>query len=153
MLVRNQRRPSCVGISLCAAILLLLVGFTGCVCPRCFLGSLDSRITAVDSTTSAMGETFVRIDLYAKAHGTIPASLDVLPNRDGYTNRTTDGWGRPLIYSIGNDGLLTLTSYGKDGKPGGEGADADIVKSYYSKRADGSLWVGSEMWLVEAEVR
>jgi type II secretion system protein G len=37
-----------------------------------------------------------------------------------------DAWGHPFVYeSDGN--TFTLVSYGRDGKPGGEGTDADIV--------------------------
>ena len=68
-------------------------------------------------------------------------------------NRTTDGWNRPLQYRVAQDGIITLTSLGADGKPGGDGEDADISVSYRSKRPNGSLWVGSPMWLVEAEVK
>jgi hypothetical protein len=110
-------------------------------------------ITPVEETRSAITETFVRINLYAETHKAIPLSLDVLPKRAGYANRTTDGLKRPLQYRIADDGLLTLTSYGADGKPGGTGEDADISVSYHSTKPDGSLWVGSPMWIVEAEAR
>lgn len=99
-----------------------------------------------------MTETFVRMSLYAKAHQDVPPSLRVLPERKGYMNRTTDGWGRPLIYQIGDNGVLTLTSLGEDGKPGGNGEDRDISESYYSRRIDGSLWIGESSWIVDAEV-
>jgi len=46
-----------------------------------------------------------------------------------YDNETTDGWNRPLIYTRNNDGFA-LTSFGRDGAPGGSGADADIVSKY-----------------------
>lgn len=40
----------------------------------------------------------------------------------------TDPWGRPFVYkSPGDLGAFDLMSYGKDGKPGGEGLDADLV--------------------------
>lgn len=91
--------------------------------------------------------------IYAQAHKAVPSSLDVLPKREGYVNRTTDSWNRPLQYHIADDGMLTLTSYGADGKPGGTGEDADISVSYHSTKPDGSLWVGSSMWTVEGEVQ
>jgi hypothetical protein len=100
-----------------------------------------------------MTETLARINIYAETNKAIPPSLDVLAKRDGYVNRTTDGWNRPLQYRVTQDGIITLTSLGADGKPGGNGEDADISVSYRSKRPDGSLWVGSPMWLVEAEVK
>jgi hypothetical protein len=109
-------------------------------------------ITPVEMTKTAIMETFVRMNMFAKNNKTIPKSLNILPKRKGYANRITDGWNRPLIYSISQDDILTLTSLGKDGLPGGVGENADIVKSYYAKRKDGSLWIGASMWLVNAEI-
>lgn len=38
-----------------------------------------------------------------------------------------DPWGRPYVYSCpGEHGAYDIVSQGADGKPGGEGADADI---------------------------
>lgn len=99
-----------------------------------------------DLTRSAMRETFVRIDMYARQRKAIPLSLDVLPVRQGHANATTDAWGRPLCYEVRSDGVISLTSLGWDGKP-------DIVMSYRSRRPDGSLWVGTDHWIVTAEIR
>jgi general secretion pathway protein G len=47
----------------------------------------------------------------------------------GYlTTIPKDPWGNPYLYtSPGADGReYDITSYGRDGKPGGEGPDADI---------------------------
>jgi hypothetical protein len=106
----------------------------------------------VDATKTAMGETFARITIYAETNKSVPQSLDILPRRAGYANKTTDGWNRPLQYDLSKDGIITLRSFGADGKPGGEGENEDISLSYHSKRPDGSLWVGSPMWIVEAEI-
>lgn len=39
-----------------------------------------------------------------------------------------DPWGRPYIYRApGTKGEFDLLSYGKDGRPGGSGEDADIA--------------------------
>jgi len=110
------------------------------------------RRTSVEATQTAMGETFARITLYCETNKSIPRSLDILPRRVGYANKTTDGWNRPLQYDLSQDGIITLRSYGADGKPGGDGENADISLSYHSKRPDGSLWVGSPMWIVEGEI-
>jgi hypothetical protein len=105
------------------------------------------------ATMSAMTETFVRISLYARQSNSIPPSLSVLPKRTGYANQTVDAWKRPLHYEVTPDGIITLTSLGKDGQPGGEADDADITRRYYTKRPDSSLWATSDMWIVEAEIR
>ena len=39
----------------------------------------------------------------------------------------TDPWGRPYVYRTpGEKGEFQVLSYGRDGKPGGSGEDADI---------------------------
>jgi hypothetical protein len=111
------------------------------------------RITPVEMTKTAITETFARISIYAQTNRAVPSSLAVLPKRDGYANRTTDGWGRSLQYSLSTDGIITLTSFGRDGKPGGSGEDADTSESYFTKKSDGSLWVGLDLWIVEAQVK
>lgn len=126
----------------------LLLPFLILLCGACCMHT----ITPVEETQGAIIETFVRISIYAKTNKAIGVSLDVLPKRDGYANQTIDGWKRPLHYRMTEDGIITLTSFGADGKLGGNGKNADISKSYRSKRPDGSLWVGAPMWIVEAEV-
>jgi general secretion pathway protein G len=37
-----------------------------------------------------------------------------------------DPWGRDYVYTV-EGGTFTITSLGKDGKPGGDGVDADIT--------------------------
>jgi len=104
-------------------------------------------------TWTAMGETFARIDIYAQSNKSVPTSLEMLPKREHYMNRTIDGWGRPLQYTATQDGIISLTSLGRDGIVGGQGEDADITEAYYTRRADGALWAGSDLWLVEAEIK
>jgi len=129
----------------CFACLLVIC----CSCSRYH----TDPITPVEMTRTAMTETFARIDLYARSNNSVPLSIDVLPKREHYMNRTTDGWGRPLQYSASPDGTVSLGSLGRDGVPGGQGEDADISEAYYTRRPDGTLWVGSGLWLVEGEVR
>ena len=38
-----------------------------------------------------------------------------------------DPWGHDYLYTIDGSGGFTITSLGKDGKPGGEGVNADIT--------------------------
>jgi hypothetical protein len=125
----------------------------GLILTLVFAFSFVDRITPLEMTRTAMGETFVRISLYAERHKALPPSLDVLPKREGYENRTTDGWNRPLQYTVASDGVITLKSFGADGKPGGDAKNADISESYRSRKPDGSLWAGLPMWIVEAEAK
>ena len=122
------------------------------VCCSCSRYHTDP-ITPVDMTWTAMGETFARIDIYTRSNKSLPTTLEMLPKRENYMNQTTDGWGRQLHYSLSQDGIISLTSLGRDGVVGGQGEDADITEAYHTRRADGTLWAGSDLWLVEAEVK
>jgi hypothetical protein len=74
-----------------AVLLLLLAGM-----PACVLLPV-TRIPPESMTTTAMTETFVRIEMYMKEHREVPPNLAVLPTRKGYANSTTDGWGRGFV--------------------------------------------------------
>jgi general secretion pathway protein G len=77
------------------------------------------------------------LDTYRLDLGEYPATLDELrtstkPHWDGpYLPRDVplDPWGHPYVYAVpGENGQpYALRSLGKDGRPGGEGDDADIV--------------------------
>ena len=73
---------------------------------------------------------------YAAAHGTLPESLDQLPTIDEYDNRVTDGWGQPILWRVEGE-QVTLSSFGRDGRPGGAGDDADMVGVFRVKTSDG----------------
>ncbi|TAG64917.1 MAG: hypothetical protein EAZ24_17080 [Burkholderiales bacterium] len=109
-------------------------------------------ITPSEMTHSAIGETFYRIHLYAKANGTLPASLTILPTRENYSNSVIDGWGKPLLYATTAYGALSLTSWGSDGLPGGVGDAVDITVSYRGKDENGRIIAGDELWIVKGKV-
>lgn len=128
------------------AVLLIVVGFW------LIATSLATVITPPEMTQTAIGESFYRIYLYANANQKLPETLDDLPNRSGYGNRITDGWGNRLNYEISDDGIITLSSLGADQKPGGIGDDADISRSYRSVDEQGVFIAGQEMWIVTGEL-
>jgi hypothetical protein len=80
-------------------------------------------------TTDAMNETYSRIVGYLRWKKRLPKSLDELRDVDGPDIHTTDGWGRPLMYTITSDGFL-LKSLGRDGEPGGTGPNEDHAMHY-----------------------
>lgn len=75
-------------------------------------------------------------DTYAVNNGgAYPESLEVLvvPDENGETylkgqrQVPPDPWGRAYVYFPPHEGTeIRIVSYGKDGKPGGEGENADI---------------------------
>ncbi len=109
-------------------------------------------ITPVEMTHTAIGETFYRIHLFMQKEGMVPKSLDVLSLREGYGNRTTDGWGRELQYTISPNGVLSLKSLGRDGEIGGAEEDADISRSYRTIDETGKSLIGEDLWIVTAEI-
>jgi hypothetical protein len=109
-------QPLWIGV----ATVALLVGAIAC-----FVEVIGAR----DMTATAMGETSYRVQMYVQQNGRLPNDLSVIPTRDGYANRVTDGWNRPLLYSVEGN-IFHLKSFGRDGVTGGTGDDADIVESY-----------------------
>ncbi|MGA2255740.1 MAG: type II secretion system protein GspG [Thermoguttaceae bacterium] len=81
-----------------------------------------------------------------------PASLSVLPVDEGPYGKAVDGCGHDLQYSVDHDGVITLTSFGADGKPGGDGRDADIIMRYRTRNADGTLNVDDHAWIDNAKI-
>ncbi len=100
-----------------------------------------------DSTLESIVATLVRIQIYAKAHGCLPQSLDQLPKRADRSSPIKDSWGRPLLYSVGSNGVLSLRSLGRDGFSGGEDDDRDIEFRYYTKGPDGRFLPLDRDWL------
>jgi hypothetical protein len=116
----NRRRVlRRVAVVICVAAALVLLS-----------DSLVTRISPRDLTVTAMGETAVRIAIYFENHKELPIAFDQLPTRDGYMNRTIDGWGQPLDYTILDSHTFKLASLGRDGVQGGKADDADIVRTY-----------------------
>lgn len=109
-------------------------------------------VTPHDRTFGAMLVTFERIGRYAKHHGHLPGSLAELPEPERGESREIDAWGRALHYEVDKNGIVSLTSFGRDGTPGGILWNADFTMSYYSKRPDGSLWAGEDAWIIYGRV-
>jgi hypothetical protein len=91
-------------------------------------------------TLSAMEVLKQRIARYAQQNDALPARLCETPEIAGKADATSDGWGREIAYSVDEDGVVTLTSLGRDGEPGGTGDAADIVRRFRAKDADG-VWM------------
>lgn len=69
---------------------------------------------------------------FAREHKRPPATIsDVKCPRMVYMTKVElgqDYWRRPLVYQVDEaSNALTLKSYGRDGRPGGTGLDADVV--------------------------
>lgn len=100
-------------------------------------------------TVNRIRFTAGRILEFAKVHNRLPASLLELPARKGYDNETTDGWGCDILYEVKPDGMVSLTSYGRDRRPGGGGEDADCVGTFNPRGQDGT-WRDQLEWAHES---
>jgi hypothetical protein len=79
-------------------------------------------------TKDTLREIGTAIENYKAQKGNWPPSLLALKNENLYTGEIADAWGNMPAYEPGSDAApYKLTSYGYDGKPGGEGADADLT--------------------------
>lgn len=69
-----------------------------------------------------------RVERFERIFGYLPSTLaeldDAYPPVDG--EQSVDAWGMPFQYATTIDGY-TISSFGADGMPGGDGADTDVV--------------------------
>jgi general secretion pathway protein G len=99
----------------------------------------DAQITKANAEISNIGSAlkFYRLDNFA--YPTSEQGLEALVNKPndpnvknwkpgGYLDRLPkDPWGNPYEYlNPGNHGEIDIYTLGRDGRPGGEGLDADI---------------------------
>jgi len=79
-------------------------------------------------TSTTMTVLWRRIQAYASEHNALPSSLAELPVLKNRDDTIDDGWGREFLYSLSPEGIVNLTSHGRDGEPGGEDADRDFTE-------------------------
>lgn len=117
------------------AIISLLVGY---VAPRYFAQIGRSEVTAAKAQIDALGKA---LDQYRLDTGHYPGTemgLEALVTqppdeprwRGPYLRKSVplDPWGNRYVYrSPGSQGDYDLISYGKDGRPGGSGENADLT--------------------------
>jgi general secretion pathway protein G len=116
-------------------IIGLLVGY---VAPKYFAQVGKSEVKTTKAQLEALEKA---LDMYRLDTGHYPATeiglgaLNTRPQNEPKWNGPylkkdvpTDAWGRPFVYKYpGEHTDFDLMSMGKDGKPGGDGEDADIT--------------------------
>ena len=116
------------------AIIGLLVGY---VAPRYFSQVGKSEVQVARAQIDAIEKALDQYRLDTRRYPSAEQGLTALvskpanePNWSGpYLKRAVpnDPWGRPYVYRTpGQKGEFDLVSYGRDGKAGGSGEDADI---------------------------
>lgn len=115
-------------------IVIVIIGLlASLVGPKLFTKVDKARI----KTAKAQIELIcTALDTYRMDMGTYPGSLDALRSSTDerwegpYLPKDVplDPWNNPYVYKYpGEHGPYDITSYGQDGKPGGENNDKDIV--------------------------
>ena len=108
-------------------VVIVIIGLlAGYVAPRYFSQVGKSEIQVARAQIDALEKA---IDQYRLDNRRYPTSEEGLAAVAPYMKKTVpnDPWGRPYVYQIpGDKADYTVLSYGRDGKPGGTGEDADI---------------------------
>jgi general secretion pathway protein G len=132
----QQRGFTLIEIMVVVIILGILVAM---VAPNVIGRIDDAQITKAKTEIRTMESAlkFYRIDNFD--YPTTEQGLEALVTKPsdpnirnwkpgGYVDRLpNDPWGRPYLYLYpGNQGEIDIYTLGRDGKPGGEGIDADI---------------------------
>ncbi len=92
---------------------------------------------------------------FVATNGRAPSNLEELARYEPAVSTLKDGWGNPLVYQVESSGVVSITSLGKDKRPGGPGQNADSVWSFALKDQSGN-WIGTNWqkgsldWLTNA---
>src|SRR5262252_1812521 len=108
-------------------VVIVIIGLlAGYVAPRYFSQVGKSEVQVARAQIDALEKA---VDQYRLDNRRYPTSEEGLAAVQPYLKKTlpNDPWGRPYNYRIpGDKAEYEIFSYGRDGKPGGTGEDADI---------------------------
>lgn len=120
-------------------VVMVIIGLlAGYVAPRYFAQIGKSEVKAARAQIDALDKA---VETYRLDTGHYPKTEDGLAALDKQPAGEThwqgpylkkavplDPWGNPYVYKQpGDHGDYDILSYGRDGKPGGEGEDADLT--------------------------
>jgi general secretion pathway protein G len=120
-------------------VVMVIIGLlAGFVAPRYFAQVGKSQVKVARAQIDAFDKALDQFRLDVGRYPTSEEGLQALvakPNGEGnwagpYLKKgvPADPWGRPYVYQQpGTHGDFELQSYGKDGRPGGTGEDADLT--------------------------
>jgi general secretion pathway protein G len=108
-------------------VVIVIIGLlAGYVAPRYFSQVGRSEIQVAKAQIGSFEKALDQYRLDTRRYPTTEEGLQAL---QPYLKKAVpnDPWGRPYVYRApGQKGEFDLMSYGRDGKPGGNGEDADI---------------------------
>ena len=108
-------------------VVIVIIGLlAGYVAPRYFSQVGKSEIQVARAQIDALEKA---VDQYRLDNRRYPTNEEGLAAVQFYLKKTlpNDPWGRPYVYRTpGEKTDYEVISYGRDGKPGGAGEDADI---------------------------
>ena len=119
-------------------VVIVIIGLlAGYVAPRYFSQVGKSEVQVARAQIDALEKALDQYRLDTSRYPSTEQGLDALTTRPAnearwqgpYLKRTVpaDPWGRAYVYRApGAKSEFELLSYGRDGKPGGAGEDADI---------------------------
>jgi hypothetical protein len=84
-----------------------------------------------------------RMFIYIHQQGKLPERLDQLPNLPDHYNSINDGWRNPIQYSVDQDGVVTLKSFGPGGRSGGTNGNEYIIRSFQTRDSGGNWLTNS----------
>jgi general secretion pathway protein G len=137
--VALQKRPPDQGFTLVEMLVVMVIIslIAALVGPRLFPKLGKGKQSAARAQIELLGQGLDHFRLDVGRHPTTQEGLNALmvnpgiDNWDGpYLKKDTpiDPWGKPYQYQCpGTHGDYDLFSYGRDGAPGGEGEDQDVV--------------------------
>jgi len=92
--------------------------------------SLVDWIPPRQSTDTALAIMRERLGRFSEEHQTVPTRLEELPQLKGREISTKDGWRREFGWYSDGERTVKVWSFGRDGKPGGVGDDADLQMTF-----------------------
>jgi len=119
-------------------VVIVIIGLlAGYVAPRYFSQVGKSEIQVAKAQIESLEKALDQFRLDTRRYPTAEEGLDVLVSRPAsvpgwsgpYLKKAVpnDPWGRPYVYRVpGEKHEFEIVSYGRDGKAGGNGDDADI---------------------------
>lgn len=132
---RNQRGFTLLELLVVMVIIGLLAGYVG---PKYFSQIGKSEVKAARAQLDALGKALDQFRLDTGHYPSTEQGLATLVERPAneakwagpYLTKAVplDPWGHPYVFiAPGEHGDYDLLSYGKDGRPGGEGEAAEIT--------------------------